>query len=78
MWGKVNESTVRAVIIQKDSKRKNISSFLYSKSNDITLYDDSHLFQIRPIRVTAGRAVFAAIPFYLESASTPFSSRCGS
>jgi len=78
MWGTVDESTVRAVIIQNDNIRKNISAFLYSKSNDIILYDDSYFFQLRPIRVTAGRAVFVVIPIYRESASTHFSSRYGS
>jgi hypothetical protein len=78
VWGKVDGSTVGAVIIQKDNIRKNISAFLYSNSNGIILYDDSHFFQLRPIRVTAGRSEFVGIPIYRESASTRFSSRYGS
>jgi len=69
----VDESTVRGLIIQNDKTRKNISAFLCSNSNDIILYDDSHFFQLKPIRVTAGRAVFVAIPVYRESALTRFS-----
>lgn len=75
--GTEDENSVRAVFIQQDNIRTNISGFLYSTTNGIISHDDSHFFQPRPIHVTAGSAAFVATPIYRESASTHFSPRYG-